>query len=98
MFLSSALNSSQFYTIAECDMLASAVDRFKFSMTTLHGALTTQEQSQVIPRSNYVVRRYPNQSPPFNRDAQTNRKQLFSWASNFGWLDRTVLTPEPYKK
>ncbi len=45
MFPSSALNSSQFYTIAEYDMLASAVDRFKLSMTTLHGALTTQEQS-----------------------------------------------------
>ena len=45
MFLSSAVNGSQFYTIAEYDMLASAVDRFKLSMTTLHGALTTQEQS-----------------------------------------------------
>ncbi len=60
MFLSSALNGSQFYIIAEHDMLASAVDCFKLSLTTLRGALTTQEQSRVIPRSNYVVRRYPN--------------------------------------
>ena len=29
-------------------------------MTTLRGALTAQEQSRVIPRSDYVVRRYPN--------------------------------------
>ena len=29
-------------------------------MTTLRGALTAQEQSRVIPHSNYVVRRYPN--------------------------------------
>ncbi len=60
MFPSSALNGSQFYIIAEHNTLASAVDRFKLSLTTLHGALTTQEQSRVIPRSNYVVRRYPN--------------------------------------
>ncbi len=60
MFPSSALNGSQFYTIAEYDMLASAVDRFKVSLTTLHGSLSTQEQNRVIPRSDYVVRRYPN--------------------------------------
>ena len=60
MFPFSALNGSQFYIIAEQDTLASAVDRFKLSLTTLRGALTTQEQSRVIPRSNYVVRRYPN--------------------------------------
>ncbi len=60
MFPSSALNGSQFYTIAEYDMLASAVDHFKVTLTTLHGALSTQEQNWVIPRSDYVVRRYPN--------------------------------------
>ncbi len=45
MFPSSALNGSNVYMIAEHDMLALAVDRFKLSMTTLHGALTAQEQS-----------------------------------------------------
>ncbi len=60
MFPSSALNGSNVYMIAEHDTLASAVDCFKLSMTTLHGALTAQEQSRVIPHSNYVVRRYPN--------------------------------------
>ncbi len=60
MFPSSAINGSNVYTIAEQDMMATAVDRFKLSLTTLRGALTTQEQSRVIPRSNYVVRRYPN--------------------------------------
>ncbi len=49
MFPSSALNGSQFYTIAEYDMLASAVDHFKVSMTTLHSALSTQKQNRVIP-------------------------------------------------
>ncbi len=60
MFPPSALNGSQFYTIAEYDMLASAVDCFKVSLTTLHGVLSTEEQTQVIPQSTYVVRRYPN--------------------------------------
>ncbi len=45
MFPSSALNGSQFLTVAEQDTLASAVDHFKLSLTTLRGALTTQEQS-----------------------------------------------------
>ncbi len=72
MFPSSALNGSNVYTIAEHDMLATAVDRFKLSMTTLRGALTTQEQIRVIPCSNYVVRRYPNH---FNTLAQRRANQ-----------------------
>ncbi len=60
MFPSSAINGSNVYTIAEQDTMATAVDHFKLSMTTLRGALTAQEQSRVIPRSDYVVRRYPN--------------------------------------
>ncbi len=87
MFPSLALNGSQFYAIAEYDMLASAVDRFKVSLTTLHGVLSTLEQTRVILQSDYVVRRYPNH---FNTLQQrcTNQQKVTLQLGHQLWLAR----------
>ncbi len=85
MFPPSVLNDSHCYIIAEYDAMASVVDHFKVSLTTLRGVLSTSGQSRVILQSTYVVTHYPNRFATLQQ-RHTNQQKATLQLGHQPWL------------